>query len=117
MRDDDFLKIFKPIIEKYDSNGGIEDYLLFIKDEPSKKNDILYFSNKNYDEKGIDTQIWLMEKYPELRNILISEEPAYKFIDKTPETTDKDVLKNRTKIKENLEPYLLKLFTLFIICS
>ena len=34
MRDDDFLKIFKPIIEKYDSNGEIEDYLL------DKKNNI-----------------------------------------------------------------------------
>lgn len=34
MRDDDFLKIFNPIIEKYDSNGKLEYYLL------DKKNNI-----------------------------------------------------------------------------
>ncbi len=65
--------------------------------------DLVVLSSKNYSENGINYNIRLMEKYPELRQILLSEPPKYDFIDKNVTNTPQNVLDKRINIKNTIQ--------------
>ena len=75
---------------------------LYLKDG-YKKEDILLLSRQNYSIANMRTSLVTVEKYPELRDIILNEGPKYKLIDDTPANTPKSTIEERFKIKEQLE--------------
>ena len=66
-------------------------------------NDLVALSAKNYAENGINYNIRLMKKYPELREILLSEPPKFDFIDKDVTNTPQATLEKRFDIKDKIQ--------------
>ena len=65
--------------------------------------DLVFLSSKNYSESGINYNLKLMQKYPELREILLSKPPKYDFIDENMTNTPAATLEKRTAIKNELQ--------------
>ena len=75
---------------------------LYLKDG-YKKEDILILSKQNYSIANMRASLATVERYPELRDIILKEGPDYKLIDETPANTPTSIIEERFKIKEQLE--------------
>ena len=85
------------------STTEAEELLIRGLKDPNEMQDILSFSRQNYDKKTIALQLKLIKKYPNLKNVLLSEGPQYTLIDKTPQQTSSEIIKQRLSIKSHLE--------------
>lgn len=112
------LKKFIALLEKYPDNKAeieiltkntnlisddMDELLYVIIHHPEKAEDILYLAGKNYHLRGINLQLALMKKHPELRDIIMSDSPKYKLIDDNIMNTPDAVIATRHKKREYLE--------------
>ena len=67
------------------------------------KEEILILSNQNYTVPQIRYKMLLIEKYPELKDKILTEHPEYQFIDKHPASTPVEIVEKRTSIREQLQ--------------
>ncbi len=57
--------------------------------------DLTFLSSKNYSESGINYNMRLMQKYPEMREIIMSEPPKFDFIDNDITNTSQSTLQKK----------------------
>ena len=109
----DFVKILKANPDKKDlymqlsKNPNLDansiDLLTSKSNDTQYIKDLISLSSKKYSESGIKYNLELMQKYPELREILLSEPPKFDFIDKDVTNTPQSVLEKRFDIKDKIQ--------------
>lgn len=82
---------------------SIRQFVSKYKDNPEILNDVLFFAKKGYTEETINRNLKNIEKYPELRETLMSETPQYKLIDNNVKSTSQEVLEKRFAMREKVE--------------
>ena len=88
-----------PNISPADISSLITEY----KNNPQKLNDAIALSNKKYTENAISRNLENFDKYPELRSIMLSDSPSFRFIDKNPEGTPVSTLQKRFETRSRVE--------------
>lgn len=88
-----------PNISPADISSLITEY----KNDPQKLNDAIALSNKKYTENAISRNLENFDKYPELRSIMLSDSPSFRFIDKNPEGTPVSTLQKRFETRSRVE--------------
>ena len=73
------------------------------KNDPQYLDDVLFFASKKYTESDINRNIALIRRYPELRDVIVSETPSYKLIDNNPASTSSEVITKRFAVRDKLE--------------
>ena len=70
---------------------------------PQYIEDLIFLSSKNYSENGINYNLELMKKYPEMREIIMSESPKFDFIDKDVTSTPEATLEKRFDTRDKIQ--------------
>ena len=65
--------------------------------------DLTFLSSKNYSESGINYNMRLMQKYPEMREIIMSEPPKFDFIDNDITNTSQSTLQKRFDTRDKIK--------------
>ena len=70
---------------------------------PANGEIIRALSDKKYTRDGIQKKLNTIEKYPQLKDVITSDAPAYTLIDNAPANTPVEVTNKRSGIRNNLE--------------
>ncbi len=92
-----------PNLSGIDIYGYIHASKNRFKNDPQYLDDVMFFASKKFTERDINRNIMLIRRYPELRDVLVSETPSYKFIDNNPASTPSEVITQRFAMRDKLE--------------